>query len=797
MKKFLFAVASFYMLSTTAQVKYSRAIIAYDSKEQLEQLSHHGIAIDHAIFKSGNMLETEISKQEIDQLRKLGFDVTIRVEDLKEHFLRLNKSSTVNLRNISCDDSQASITYETPQNFNLGSMGGYFTYQEVLDELDQMHSLYPNLITSRENVGDFLTEGQPDTSVTPSIGGNALQWVRISDNPTTDETGEPEVLYTSIHHAREPMSLSQLIFYMWYLLENYDSDDEIKDIVDQSELYFIPVVNPDGYLYNQKTDPNGGGFWRKNRKNNGNGSFGVDNNRNYDYYINGNPANGVWGGQGASSDGFSETYHGVAPFSEVENQAIKWFVEQHEFVFALNNHSFSELLLYPYGYANNVPTPEDTYFEEISELMVQESGYANIISAGLYPAAGDSDDFMYGTVNTHNKIYAFTPEIGDTFWPSSSRIEPIAKEMMFTNITTARLAHNYAEISIDPPSFIGNALSFEIPFELKRLGAGGQGDFAINITPLSNNIETYDGQFLYTGLNPLETVSGTVSITLDQSIAVGDEVLLNVEADYGWSKEVIQVSVRYGELSIAFEELGEDLAVYDQDGWSTTSSTFVSPSTSITDSPNGDYGSNEDKTIALSDPIDLTEATLANVSFFARWDIENDWDYVQFEVSTDNGQTWQPQCGKFTNAGSSNQPTGEPLYDGTQTNWVEEEISLSDYVGEQILLRFHLISDNIIQGDGFYFDDLRVNVLDNTVLSTPDLFDQQFKVYPNPMQDQLTITKNTSEPATITLTSLSGKQILQQVIHNSTVLDTSALAAGVYFLTVVENNQKKVFKLIK
>ena len=63
---------------------------------------------------------------------------------------------------------------------------------------------------------------------------------------------------------------------MWYLLENYDSDSEIQSIVDNTELYFIPVVNPDGYLYNELTNPNGGGFWRKNRFN----GFGVDNNRN-------------------------------------------------------------------------------------------------------------------------------------------------------------------------------------------------------------------------------------------------------------------------------------------------------------------------------------------------------------------------------------------------------------------------------------------------------------------------------------------------------------------------------------
>ena len=113
-------------------------------------------------------------------------------------------------------------------------MGGYFTYQEILDQLDLMRAQFPNLISAKANISTFLTEGTPDNSVSPSIGGNGIKWIKISDNPDASSEGEPQLLYTSIHHAREPISLSQLIFYMWYLLENYDSDDEIRSIVDNT-----------------------------------------------------------------------------------------------------------------------------------------------------------------------------------------------------------------------------------------------------------------------------------------------------------------------------------------------------------------------------------------------------------------------------------------------------------------------------------------------------------------------------------------------------------------------------------
>jgi len=93
--------------------------------------------------------------------------------------------------------SDISETYQTPVHFNdpAGSMGGYFTYQEVLDELDQMKALYPNLITTKANISNFLTQGQPDNSVTPSIGGNGIKWVKISDNPDASESRTTDIIH--------------------------------------------------------------------------------------------------------------------------------------------------------------------------------------------------------------------------------------------------------------------------------------------------------------------------------------------------------------------------------------------------------------------------------------------------------------------------------------------------------------------------------------------------------------------------------------------------------------------------
>ena len=783
------------MFGQDIQEKHQRAKISYNQSEDLIKLESFGIPIDHGVHKKGVFIISDFSISEIQTAINAGYIVDILIEDSKEYFLQRNSMNTVAERNLFCTD-QTSSDYETPDNFNLGSMGGYLTYQEMLDQLDLMKSLYPDLITTKENISDFITEGQPDNSTTPPIGGNGIKWVKISDNPSNSSENEPQILYTAIHHAREPNSLSQLIFYMWYLLENYDLDNEIKSIVDNTELFFVPVINPDGYLYNEKTDPNGGGFWRKNRKN-GNG---VDNNRNYDYYINGDPADGIWGGEGASNDPNNQTYHGTAPFSEVENQAIKWFCEQHDFVMALNNHSYGELLLYPYGYANDVPTPENELFEIVSEVLVSQNGYDNILSSGLYPAAGDSDDFMYGTIGTHDKIYAMTPEIGPEFWPPSSQIEGIAKSMMYLNITSAKMVNNYADLIDTSPLFVGNEVIIDQTFDIKRLGLSGSGNFTISINPISTNIGAVGDPISFSNLDVLEQTNGTIQYTLINETQAGDPIVFEIIINNGSYDTKVLLNKIFGSLIPVFEDIGDSTTDnFDNNGWGITNTTYVSPSSSITESPNGNYQNNENKTIRLSENINLTNAIGANVTFYAKWDIENNWDYVQLEVSLDNGNSWIPQCGLFTNEGSSNggQPTGQPLYDGTQNNWVLEQIDLSDYLGEEITMRFKFESDGEVRADGFYFDDLTVNVLDDGTLSNADVLASQFSVYPNPVSNLVYITTPKNN-YTLGIYNIQGQLMSTPSVYSgSQTIDYSQYTKGIYLMKFTSNDQTKIFKIIK
>jgi len=795
---FTILLSSVYGYAQQTQDIYQKAKIYYSGIKELSRLTALGIPTDHGVHKRGVFLISDFSITELDKARENGFQVEVIIADSKAHFLAQNRLSLPPVKNATCIQSGNAL-YPTPTNFNLGSMGGYLTYQEVLDELDAMRAQFPNLISAPTNIsdpsGDFLTEGLVDNSVTPSIGGNGIKWLRISDNPDIDESSEPKILYTAIHHAREPVSLMQLIFYMWYLLENYDTDPEIQGIVNNTQLYFVPVVNPDGYLFNQVTNPNGGGFWRKNRNN----GFGVDNNRNYNFFIDGNSNNGVWSGPGSSPDVNSEIYHGPSPFSEVENQAIRYLVENNDFVMAFNNHTSGELWYYPHAYAD-VPTPDDTLLQAISSELVSQNGYLNLRG---FPFSGDSDDFMYGTLGTHNSILAFTPEIGTQFWHPANEIEGLCKEMMFSNLTGAKMVNNFAQINNTSPQYTGDTKNATADFNIRRLGINGAGNFTVSLTPISANISSVGTAVDFNNIILLDSENGSIPFTIANGTTAGDIISYEIVINNGSFNSSILVTRNFGSLTPVFNAPGNSISTFfNNNGWGTTTSTFVSPSSSITDSPNGMYETNTDKSITLNTPIDLTTAIGANATFHARWEIENDFDYAQFQISIDNGVSWISQCGLFTNTGSNTgaQPQGEPLYDGTQNVWVQEQIDLSDYLGETILARFIIRSDDFFNADGFFFDDLEFNIVnDSILLSNQDFTASQFFVAPNPVSNRLTITTQLENYST-ELYTITGQLISRSKENTGTqTIDYSRFSKGIYFLklTGVSGKISETVKIIK
>jgi hypothetical protein len=782
---------------------WHRARINFSSNEQIALLAAQGVPLDHGKKKAGHFIESDFSENEIAIARMLGCQVDILIEDVSQFYKDQNLKENVKPvefieKNASCTGGVVAPQYDTPVNWELGSMGGFYTYSEMVAELDQMATAYPNLITVKAPIKD---NGGTDYA---TIEGRPIYWVKISDNPNTDEA-EPEMLYDAIHHAREPAAMQQLIYYMWFLLENYATNPEVQGIIDNTELFFIPVLNPDGYQYNSVQDPNGGGMWRKNRRDHGNGDYGVDNNRNYDFIDGGGSS--TWGGASTSQNTGSDVYCGTGPFSEIENQAMKSFCEQHEFRLALNNHTWDNSLLYPYGYASNELTPENATYVAISDMMVENNGQGMVakLSSTLYPAAGDSDDWQYGAdLATKPRIFSFTPEIGDdSFWPASNTIESICNSMVWTNLTSAHLITNYSKTSdASPSSVVATSGNFE--YNIQRLGLEDPANFTVSFNPVSANILAMGGPNSHTAMTMLQTDLGTVSYTLDPAINDGDLIEYEILVNNGYFTETIAVTKTFGQATPIFTDNADDLNNWSvSQTWNTTTSDYYSATSSITDSPNGDYNNNVNKTITMSSAVDLSTALSANVTFYAKWEIETGYDYVQFEVSTNGGSSWTPQCGKYTVTGNGDQDQGKPLYDGFQTSWVQEEIDLSDYLGQSIMFRFQIRADGGVTEDGFYFDDLEVNVIEPNSNSLDEMAGFEINGYPNPTNDLFNITyvvPGVENNATLTMTNSVGQVINVITLSGNKGLvqiPTATLAEGMYFYHITNGaNQSSTKKVM-
>lgn len=754
------------------QLNYSKVKI-YATNAELEMIGNLGVTIDHGDRKSDEWYITDLSSLELQILTDHAIVHEILIPDVASYYAAHSSDVDPRSDRADCPSSGAGSSSDvvTPENFSLGSMGGYYTYEEFLAELDAMRLAYPELITDKAPISTFTTwEGRP------------IHWVRISDNAETDEA-EHEVLYTAVHHAREPMGLSQTIFYMWYLLENYGTNPEVTYLVDHTEMYFVPMINPDGYKYNQTTNPGGGGMHRKNRNPSvGTTNKGVDLNRNYSYH---------WNESGTTPDVNGDTYAGSMAFSEPETQAIKWFCENHDFEFASNAHSYGDLVLFPIGWATAEYAEDHDYFFRYSDHMTVHNNYVAQKATDLYPAAGDSDDWMY--IDDMTTIFAITPEIGGSFWPSSSLIIPTCKEMVWTNLVMAHMPHIYG-ITKDVESSRIETTTGYFNYSLERLGLE-DGDITISMTPLVGI--TSIGSPNVHSLAVMELVEDSISFELNGDIAFGDEIKFVINTFNGlWTRHDTLVKVFGGGTSIFFDDCS-DLTNW-VGAWDNTNEIYYSPANCITDSPyDGTYGNNVNKKITLDQSFNFQHATYAYVTFNAQWEIENDYDYVEFMASTDGGTSWTPLCGKYTNIGVADQDEDQPLYDGIQTEWVLEEVDLSDYLDEtDVRFRFLLITDAGLQMDGFYFDDFSIftdaHEIDDSGVEEWNLAD--FKLYPNPVTSMLSINYSSDLNVTSIIIYSEIGQKVKELNGEATEIDLKEWSDGIYFIQFMNDKGESVTK---
>ena len=355
--------------------------------------------LDIAAIAPGEYVEIVCHPADLDVIRNLGYQYQVTIADMERYYAERSGSR---------------------------SMGGFHSWSESVTYLDSIHALYPNITTAKFSVGNTI-EGRP-------------MWaIKVSDNPNVDED-EPEVFFNGMIHAREPIGMEICLELLHRLTSQYGSVPQITNLVNSREIYILPVLNVDGYVYNEQESPQGGGMWRKNRRNNG-GSFGVDLNRNFGF-------NWGYNNIGSSGSPSSETYRGASAFSEPETENIRQFCNQRYFGLALNFHSYQGLMLYswsipyaPWGY-----TPDNTTFQAMSQTMQQWNGYTfGPAWEVLYEVNGDANDWMYGEQNEKPKTLAWVFEVGTTgFWPAQSEIQGLVNAEINPCLYLIDRAANYA-----------------------------------------------------------------------------------------------------------------------------------------------------------------------------------------------------------------------------------------------------------------------------------------------------------------------------------------------------------------
>ncbi|MFQ5709707.1 MAG: M14 family metallopeptidase [bacterium] len=284
--------------------------------------------------------------------------------------------------------------------------GLYHTNAEIGNDLHDLQTRFPGIAKVVE--------------LGASLEGRKIWAIKISDQVAQEED-EPEILFVGGHHAREWIAVDVPFLLAKYIVEHYATDATVKNFVDTGEIWIVPLLNPDGHQYTVTSNR----LWRKNRRNNGDGTFGVDLNRNYSFH---------WGGPGSSGDTFSEIYRGPEPFSEPETKVLKAFIEQHAFKALISYHSYSQLVLFPWGYTND-PAPDEPLMSNLAQTMadsilaVHGKTYVPEQSSDLYLASGDATDWLYGETRVPSYTIELRPRSSfPGFQLPESEIQPTFEE---------------------------------------------------------------------------------------------------------------------------------------------------------------------------------------------------------------------------------------------------------------------------------------------------------------------------------------------------------------------------------
>jgi hypothetical protein len=633
---------------------------------------------------------------------------------------------------MSATDATGRFTAQTLPPMGSGSMAGYWTLDEVKMKLD-------DLVAS--DINDVVAD-KLDT-IGYSLQGRPIWGLRLGKAMGEPDT-RPVAFFNALTHAREPGGMQALLYFVDDLLSRYNVDPFATYLLDHRVIYLVPVVNPDGYRFNQENYDSTQvlGYHRKNlRDTNGDGiseieTDGVDLNRNYGY---------MWGGPGAGTSPTDITYRGAGPFSEPETQAERDLIIALQPKAALTFHTYGDLLIHPWGYQLDAAA-DSVKFYEWSDDMTRGNGYQSGQSMRiLYQVSGEFSDWCWGDSISKPRFPSWTPEVGtplDMFWPPPSRILPLAQENLRECYYVAAIAGPY--VRVESSALLEGALNrggtAHLTLRARNKGTNGLAGPGLEaaLTPLSAGANVLQNRITFPTLGSLQSGdpldNGRFVISADDTVTLGRVLQFQVDfttpdASGGlFSRDTVEVLC--GTPTVLLSDDGTT-GITQWTGmhntWNTESDDAYHAGLFLADSPTGPetYASKTDAAMITLNSLDLSKGVHSYLVFDGRWEFETDMDCGTVEVNT-GGTTWTPLPGTGTSLGvscsGSKQPVGLPIYDGARKLWAPERVDLSSVSGPTntaVKLRFRVQSGQSPVFDGFRIDNLKVLTFDPAAQPAP------------------------------------------------------------------------------
>jgi len=709
----------------------------------------------------------------------------------------------------------------------FGEKGTYPTHAQIGTDLAAVAAAHPSICRT-------FSWGQ-------SVQGRD-QWGIVISADVNNTAAEPEVRLSSTMHGDEPPGMVMLINLVHYLAENYNQPgyEDVTDLVNTTEITIMPLHNPDGYVADTRYNADGVDLNRNFLEPGGSDPVLAQENVNYrnvalshHFVVSENGHSGAlvvnypWDytytlcpDDAAAiqlSLAYSTTnlpmYNGSFP-QGITNGAA-WYVALgtvQDWVYAMtdcidvtieyyntkwpaesvldglwddNRQSFMNFIKASHYGINGVVTGSDTGLPLEATVTV----VGNSETVGTDPAHGDYykllDTGSYDVTFTASGYITRTFTAVATTWGVPTVLDVVLDPVAHGDVqgVVTDLAHNGLDAQVN---FYTEPLGEYVTTAVADGAAGG----------------AYTANLIYGDYRVDAVVSGYV--TQSQQVTVGS-VPATVDFRLGQAEEVVLMADDFeGDLTLWSGTWG--LAV-PAEGYNSVNS--------LNDSPGANYPDNANTVMAMAEGVDPSGAMSGTVSFWAKWQIEDVWDCAFFEVSTDGGASWTPVATEHTAAASGQGgqvPSGEPIFDDSQANWVRNTVDLAPWLSQTDLrFRFRLSSDTSINHAGFFVDDFEIMVVrEQSVSSVPTVVKAQATVaaWPNPFNPRtaLKFRVPVSGPVSLRIYDLQGHLVrilaagqmdagqYTRVWDGSTENGRRA-ASGAYFARLMASGQQVVTKL--